>query len=178
MTSVLRLLRPVSSLAASRSGSAAVEFAIVFPLMLLIFAATVDLGFAYYQKSRIGSAISAASYYAVRNGNSLSSSNADTMRTTLESIIRSTLGSSTDFTVSILINNSTGATEASNYYCVTGYPPTYTSTGSSQTTCSGSLTSGKFVTISVSQQIRPLILSPGLITNVYGLNRSIIARVD
>jgi uncharacterized protein (UPF0333 family) len=178
MKSVLPISGHFRWLVRSRSGSAAVEFAVVFPVMLLIFAATVDMGFAYYQKSRIGSAISAAAYYAVKNGSSLSSTTADTMRTTLETIIRSTLGTSTDITVSILINNSTTASAASNYYCVTGYPPTYTSTGTSQTTCSGSLTSGKFVTITVTQQIKPLILAPGLITTLYGLNRSIIARVD
>ncbi|HWU62997.1 MAG TPA: TadE/TadG family type IV pilus assembly protein [Ensifer sp.] len=174
----MKLTGAILRLARQRAGTAAVEFAIIFPVMLLILAATVDLGFAYYQKSRVGSAISAAAYYAVRNGSSLSSANADTMRATLESIIRSTLGTSTNITVSILINNSTTASDASNYFCVTGYPPTYTSTGSSSATCSANLTSGKFVTIHVTEQLQPLILSTGFLANVYGLDRSIIARVS
>ncbi|HZG27757.1 MAG TPA: TadE/TadG family type IV pilus assembly protein [Ensifer sp.] len=165
-------------LARRRSGSAAVEFAVVFPLMLLILAATVDLGFAYYQKSRVGSAISAAAYYAVRNGNSLSSANADLMRTTLESIVRSTLGMSTNITVSILINNSTNAADASNYFCVTGYPPTYSSTGMTKTSCSGNVTSAKFVTIHVTEQLQPLILSSGFLAAIYDLDRSVVARVS
>lgn len=177
MISARRIAFAVSRLARHRAGAAAVEFAVVFPLMLLIFAATVDLGFAYYQKSRVGSAISAAAYYAVRNGSGLSSANADAMRVTLESIVRSTLGNSTDITVSVLINNSTNATAASNYYCVTGYPPTYSSTGTSPATCSANLTSGKFVTIRVTEQLQPLILSPGFLATVYGLDRSIVARV-
>lgn len=165
-------------LARHRAGSAAVEFAIVFPLMLLILAATVDLGFAYYQKSRVGSAISAAAYYAVRNGSTLSAANADLLRVTLESIVRSTLGMSTNITVSILINNSTNAIDASSYFCVAGYPPVYTSTGLTPASCSANVTSGKFVTIRVTEQLQPLILSPGLLTNVYGLDRSVVARVS
>lgn len=162
----------------SRKGSTAVEFAVIFPILLMIFAATVDLGYAFYQKSRIGSALSAAAYYAVRNGSGLSSSNADTMRSTIETIIRSTLGSSTGIVVTVLINNSTSATDAANYYCVAGYPPTYTSTGSSQTSCGGSVTSGKYVTIQVQEQIAPLILSPNFLANTYDLNRSVVARVS
>jgi Flp pilus assembly protein TadG len=168
----------VSALARHRKGAAAVEFAVVFPLMLVIFAATVDLGFAYYQKSRVSSAISAAAYYAVRNGNSLSSTNADAMRATLQGIVQSTLGLSSNITVTVLINNSTNATDASNYFCVAGYPPTYTSTGNSQTSCSGNLTSGKFVTIHVTEQLTPLILPPGFAAGVYGLDRSVTARVS
>lgn len=178
MKSDTNVMKSVLRIARRRAGSAAVEFAIVFPLVLLILAATVDLGFAYYQKSRVGSAISAAAYYAVRNGSTLSSANADLMRVTLESIVRSTLGMSTNITVSILINNSTNALDASSYYCVSGYPPTYTSTGLTPASCSSNLTSGKFVTIRVTEQLQPLILSPGLLSNVYGLDRSVVARVS
>ncbi|MCD2179868.1 TadE/TadG family type IV pilus assembly protein [Rhizobium sp. C1] len=177
MMSVSKYDSIVSRFRRQRAGAAAVEFAVVFPLMLVIFAATVDLGFAYYQKSRIGSAISAAAYYAVRNGSSLNSGTADAMRTTLQGIIRSTLGLSTDITVTVLINNSTNAADASNYFCVTGYPPAYSSTGTSQSGCSGNLTSGKFVTIRVTEQLKPLILPPGFLASVYGLDRSVIARV-
>ncbi|MCD2174557.1 TadE/TadG family type IV pilus assembly protein [Rhizobium sp. C4] len=178
MMSTTKALKFALRLARHRAGSAAVEFAIVFPLMLVILAATVDLGFAYYQKSRVGSAISAAAYYAVRNGNTLTSANADLMRVTLESIIRSTLGMSTNITVSILINNSTNALDASSYFCVTGYPPTYSSTGLTPASCSANLTSGKFVTIRVTEQLQPLILSPGFLSGVYGLNRTVVARVS
>lgn len=162
----------------SEKGSTAVEFAIIFPILLMIFAATVDLGYAFYQKSRIGSALSAAAYYAVRNGGSLSFSNADAMRSTIEAIVRSTLGSSTDIAVTVLINNSTDASQASNYYCVAGYPPAYVSTGASETSCGGNLTSGKYVTIQVQEQITPLILSPGFLASTYDLNRSIVARIS
>lgn len=178
MISVRALKRIASSVARQRAGAAAVEFAVIFPLMLVIFAATVDLGFAYYQKSRVSSAISAAAYYAVRNGNSLSSANADAMRSTLQSIVRSTLGLSTNINVTVLINNSTNATDASNYFCVTGYPPVYSSTGTSQSSCSSNLTSGKFVTIHVTEQLTPLILPPGFAAAVYGLDRSVTARVS
>jgi Flp pilus assembly protein TadG len=178
MMSTTKALKVVLRLARQRAGSAAVEFAIVFPVMLLILAGTVDLGFAYYQKSRVSSAISSAAYYAVRNGRTLSAANADLVRVTLESIVRSTLGMSTNITVSILINNSTNAVDASTYFCVAGYPPVYTSTGLTPASCSGNVTSGKFVTIRVTEQLQPLILSTGFLANVYGLDRSVTARVS
>ena len=177
MTSAARAFRIALRLTRHRAGAAAVEFAVVFPLMLMIFAATVDLGFAYYQKSRIGSAISAAAYYAVRNGNTLSAATAPVIQATLESIVRSTLGTSTSITVSVLINNSTNPLDASNYFCVAGYPPVYTSTGLTPASCSGNVTSGKFVTIHVTEQLQPLILSPGFLAGIYGLDRSVVARV-
>lgn len=177
MTSAARAFRIALRLARHRAGAAAVEFAVVFPLMLMIFAATVDFGFAYYQKSRIGSAISAAAYYAVRNGNTLSAATAPVMQATLQSIVRSTLGTSTSITVSVLINNSTNPLDASNYFCVAGYPPVYTSTGLTPASCSGNVTSGKFVTIHVTEQLQPLIVSPGFLAGIYGLDRTVVARV-
>lgn len=178
MKSTTKVMIHAFRLARQRAGSAAVEFAIVFPVMLVILAATVDLGFAYYQKSRVGSAISAAAYYAVRNGATLTSLNADLMRTTLEGIVRSTLGMSSNITVSVLINNSANAVDASYYFCVSGYPPVYTSTGLTPASCSGNVTSGKFVTIRVTEQLQPLILSTGFLSTVYGLDRSVVARVS
>lgn len=49
-------------------GSAAIEFAIVAPVLVLLGAATVELGFAVVQKMEVQDAAAAGALYATQNG--------------------------------------------------------------------------------------------------------------
>jgi Flp pilus assembly protein TadG len=50
------------------SGGAAVELAIIAPLLILMMISTVDLGMGFYRKMQVGEAAQAGAQYAMLNG--------------------------------------------------------------------------------------------------------------
>ncbi|MCD7111579.1 pilus assembly protein [Rhizobium sp. DKSPLA3] len=143
---------------------AAVEFALVAPLFLLLIVGLVDLGIAYHAKLRVNAAISAASYYAFQKGQGLTAATAPAYKTSVEGVASSLLaGVSDDLSVEVLINNDPTGAKASTTFCVSGYPPVFTAAGTTSTSCGGNLMSGKFVRIAVSGHIKPIFVSANLL---------------
>lgn len=60
---------------ADRRAIAAVEFALIVPLILILIAGGADLGFVVWARSALSSAIAQGAYYAVLTGASVSSNN-------------------------------------------------------------------------------------------------------
>lgn len=52
----------------SESGTAAIEFALFLPFLLLLLGGTVELGFSAYEAMQVSNAVDAGSLYAAKNG--------------------------------------------------------------------------------------------------------------
>ena len=52
----------------SESGTAAIEFALFLPFLLLLLTGTVELGFSAYEAMQVNNAVEAGALYAAKNG--------------------------------------------------------------------------------------------------------------
>jgi Flp pilus assembly protein TadG len=52
----------------SESGTAAIEFGLFIPFLLILFTGTVELGFAMYESMQVNNAVEAGMLYAAKNG--------------------------------------------------------------------------------------------------------------
>jgi Flp pilus assembly protein TadG len=130
-----------------RRGIAAVEFALVFPVMMLFLGGVVDFGLAYYGQSCLANAVAAGAEYAVVTGTGVSN-------TSIQSMVQAVGGLTGAGGASQVVATVTGPA----CYCVAGTtmtsassspcnaPPSTTSpvAGSS---CTGSGTYGTYVII-------------------------------
>lgn len=160
-----------------KSGVAAVEFALIIPLFLFLFGWTTDVALAFRQSLRISSAVSAASYYAFINGQSLDSSTASAFIDKTKDIVAQSIVNSDNLTISVLINNNADTSYASEYFCASSDLALMTTTGLMSTACGGGLMSGKFVTISVNGLLTPLFPSLNLFSSAFSVNQKVIVRV-
>lgn len=111
-----------------RRGTAAVEFAIIVPVLLLILGSLVDYSRMFWSKGLLASSIAQGAEYAFVVGPTVTSANVQT-------VVRRTLP-----TASVVV---TGP----SCYCVTGTPATVISQ-SCGTTCTNQIVAGTFVRIS------------------------------
>ena len=165
------LRRTLWRLLAGRDAVAVVEFAAMAPIFLLFTALIVDIGYAYNTQLRVIAATGAAAQYAFANGKSV---NASTLATFLANVRTAALaqsGLTPTPTITVKFNNAADASNLGNFYCLSGYPASWTSTGSSSAACADNTMSGKFVTIKV-EGTSPVVLSP------FGLDSSPIATAD
>jgi Flp pilus assembly protein TadG len=163
----------------SKKGAAAVEFALIVPILALILAGASDFGGALYAKFALDDAVSAAANYAVINAASVSSTSGASLATNLATIIGS--AHSTNYaTGTVVVNNGPTATitagvvtssgtaaNADLCYCPTkaGSVVTWGSSVTCSSTCSGGGIAGKFVTIVTNRTYTPMFASYGLIKN-------------
>lgn len=172
-------LRRAALLRSDRSGVAAVEFALVAPLFLLLIVGLVDLGIAYHAKLRVNAAISAASYYAFQKGQGLTAATAPAYKTSVEGVASSLLDKlSDDLSVEVRINDDPTGAKASTTFCVSGYPPVFKAAGATSSRCGGNTTSGKFVRIDVSGHITPIFLSANLFGGSLSVADSALVRIQ
>jgi Flp pilus assembly protein TadG len=169
----------VSSLfCADRSGLAGIEFALLVPILSLFLIVAVDFGLAFKVKLELLSAIAAGAQYAQTNGSSLSSSNFTAFTAALTTVVQEVAGSSTNITVTTMINNSADGSNAGSYYCVSGSPVTWTKAASSTTTCGTNLTAGRYVTITLAGSSETIFQNNPLVDATFNLSESIIVRID
>ena len=172
-------LHPAGRLLSDRSGVAAVEFALMSPIFLLLMVGLIDLGFAYHAKLRVNAAISAASYYAFQKGQALSVATAQAYTANVAGVASSLLANvSDDLSVSVVINDDPTGAKTSTTFCVSGYPAVFTAAGAASTSCGGNLTSGKFVSIRVSGHITPIFLSADLFGGSLAVADAALVRVQ
>ncbi len=182
------VLPKLTRLAAARRSIAAVEFALIAPVFVIVLAGTIDLGFAIYTWSRLQGALAAGANYALMNSGAVSHASAAALAQNLSTLVANTNtnGGDAPATVTVTVNNgpwntatpipgssgyslsySTGGTAANadNYYCLAGSPTTW-NWGSSVaygSTCSDSSLAGQFVTIVASYNFTPFFPNYGFI---------------
>jgi Flp pilus assembly protein TadG len=174
------------------AGLAAVEFALVAPLLIVLFIGAVDAAQIFQTELQLAAAVSAGSVYAVVNQSSTNSTSGATLATTIAAIVGNTNGSGWA-SGTVVVNNGPTATfsggtstssgtasNANSYYCPTGSPGSWnwgSALTSNTTACSsGSATAGKFVTITASRAFTPILVDLGFTAGT--LSQSIAVQVQ
>src|ERR1700684_1395063 len=75
-----------------REGTAAVELALISPMLMILLAGIIDFGRAYQEEIELSSAVAAASQYALLNVASINSTNAASLAVTVSGIVANTNG--------------------------------------------------------------------------------------
>jgi Flp pilus assembly protein TadG len=139
----MTLLRPVRR---SQRATAAVEFALVAPVLLLLLGGLLEFGWAVWSDSALCNAVSQASYHAFLTGSGVSPSSIATM-TEQASALRGV----------------TATASPAACYCASGTPATPTPAASCTTTCADGTTPGTYTTIVAQYTVpafMPLFASP------------------
>ncbi len=157
--------------ATADAGIAAVEFAFLVPVFLILLMGAVDLGQMLYAYYRLDQAVAAGAQYAVVNASNVNSTSGGTLASSIATVVENANGSAwaSDTVVvnngpSVTVSNGTAtsggtASNANSCYCPTGSPPNW-SWGSAMTcsaSCSGSGQSGKFVTVTAHVAYTPIL---------------------
>ncbi len=161
----------------SRDGASAVEFAFIAPVLLLIVAGVVDIGGALRIKFNLNSALSAASNFAMMNGDAVNSDDAADLAAKIAAIVGSAMARE-DGSIKIIVNEGetvsyvAGETETSKAsgkadqcYCPTrsGHDVTFGSPVTCGAVCPSGTTAGKFVVIRASLPYNPLFGGFGVV---------------
>jgi Flp pilus assembly protein TadG len=175
-----------------RQGTAAVELALIAPIMLTLFAGTIDFARVYDQEIALSSAVASAAQYALINAASINSSSAATLAATLGGIVANSNGAAwagatvtvNDGATSAVTNGSTSssgtATNANSCWCPTGVTAAAWGFGTAATcgsTCTGGTLAGKFVMITGTRAFTAIFGNYGLITNTT-LHQSVIVQTQ
>lgn len=161
-------------LGSDRSGLAALEFALMAPILSTLFIGSVDAAQLYMAQLQLASAIYAGSNYAIANAASATSSAGAAYAAAIATIVGNANGTGwasgtvvvnngPTVTFSGGTNTASGTVSNANYfYCLTGSPGAW-SWGAEQTSATVSCgtnqpTAGKFVTITANYAITPIIL--------------------
>jgi len=154
----------------SRSGVAAIEFAIIAPLYILLMAGMLNLGGAIYVKMTVDSAITSASTYALAKGDSITAAGAATLADQIAGMLATELGL-TDSTISVDVNNGavlsiSGGVKRTNgtaanadlCYCpaANGAVVVWGSAVACASQCPSGGFAGKFVTVAASRPFTPM----------------------
>jgi Flp pilus assembly protein TadG len=157
--------------------SAAVEFAILAPVLGIILAGAVDLGGVVFTKFRIENAVSAGANYALVNATKISSANGSDLATKISAVIASS-GSEASDTNTVIVNHGPSATHADgnttnggtaanadSCYCPTASAGvvTWGSAISCGTACTGGGFAGKFISITATRDYTPFFSNYGII---------------
>jgi Flp pilus assembly protein TadG len=129
-------------------GTAAIEFAVCFPLMLAFMGGIADFGIIYYRKAALSSVITAGAQYALF----VDQSGTMPTQTGIQNVLQEA--------ASQMLPNVTVTVQATNpalCYCLTAASPNSTLT---QSTCGSNCTSGgtagKYVEVSATHNYTPL----------------------
>ena len=163
-----------------RDGTAAVELALISPMLMVLLAGIIDFGRAYREEIELSSAVAAASQYALLNVASINSANAANLASTLSGIVANTNGvnwaaasvtvngGATNAVTGGVTTTSGTAANANSCWCPTGSSAAW-SWGSAITcgsACAGGTLAGKFVTIAGTRQFSAIFTAYGLIGNI------------
>lgn len=167
------------SLFRRRDGTAAVELALISPMMLILLAGIIDFGRVYREEIELSSAVAAAAQYALINASNVTSANAASLAATLSGIVANTSGAAwAGATVTVNAgptNAITGgvpaasgtAANADSCWCPTGGSANW-NWGTAVTcgsACAGGTLAGKFVTIAGTRSFTAIFSNYGLISN-------------
>ncbi len=142
-----------------RRAAAALEFALLGPILLLFLGGAADFGLAIYSRSRLAAAVSAGAEYAILNGRAIAPSDFSTFASTVKTVVSKVSG---------LSLASGQPTVAVGTYCVEGTPPALVASSS---TCTNGSSPGVYAIINVSFS-SPLFLPLGSITSALAVSQS------
>ena len=168
-----------------RRGSAVVEFAMLTPVLCMIFAGLFDLGNLVYTRERLSDAVNTAANYALVQAAAVNSTSGVQLASDLARIT-STAGGSSWADSAVSVNNGPAASgvvtsptvvpvptasgtpaNADSYYCPTASTPLTwgNAVASRGTACASGGIGGKFVTIKASRRFVPLFTGYGYVAN-------------
>jgi Flp pilus assembly protein TadG len=175
---------PLRALAgkSSRAGVAAMEFALVTPVLVWLFIGVADFSMAYHDQLEVSSALSAGAEYAFTQGQTTSQT-VQTLDTNVQNFVTNVIGlnlKGASSTVSVAYNNgltSTSSTLSSaSCYCVSGSPATYTASASCGAACGDGSTSGTWVSITGSFTYTPMFAGDSIFFPS-ALSQTIVVRL-
>jgi Flp pilus assembly protein TadG len=126
----------------SRRATAAVEFAVATPMLVVMMGGAADYGLAQCQRSALANAVAAGAGYAYLTGNSVSPGNVASTVTQahITSVIQDTFSSVPALAAAVTVSYSSisPGVPSPGWYCVTGSAPTVTSSTSGGVCTDGS----------------------------------------
>ncbi len=166
---------------AATEATAAVEFAIVAPVLVVLFAGITDLGGALLTRFRLDAAAASAASYAMVKAKNVTATDGGALAATIAALARSDAGvNATDVTVvvnngptatvtgtgSVAVTNGSGtsAQPADLCYCPGANPFAWGGAVTCGNACTGGGTAGKFVSITVRRPYAALFSSYGFIS--------------
>jgi Flp pilus assembly protein TadG len=172
-----------------RRGTAAVELALLSPLLLLLLAGIIDFARAYDQEIELSSAVAAAAQYALINATSINSGNAASLAATLGGIVANSNGAAWAGATVTVNNGATSAVSngassssgtaayANSCWCPSGGSGAWTWGVAAKcgSACAGGTLAGKFVTISGTRAFSPIFAAYDLIGSIT-LHQSMIVQ--
>ncbi|MGA3400716.1 MAG: TadE/TadG family type IV pilus assembly protein [Acetobacteraceae bacterium] len=183
--------RWLAHLLAGRNATAAVELALVAPLMLILLAGIIDFARVYDEEIELSSGVAAAAEYALINAALINSSNATSLAAALSGIVANGNGAAwanatvtvNDGATSAITNGTTSssgtAANANSCWCPTGSSAAWTwgTAATCGSACAGGTLAGKFVTITGTRSFTAVFGNYGLISNTT-LHQSTIVQVQ
>jgi Flp pilus assembly protein TadG len=149
--------RLLARAARSTSGAAAIEFAIVVPVLTLMVIAVSDIGFGVYRKMQVEGAAQAGAEYAIRNGFDINA---------ITNAVLSATNAST-------ISASPSPTQFCG--CATGSSINSVSCG---TPCPGGALAGTYVTVSAQMSYNTTLTYPPVVPSSYNFTAQSTARLQ
>ena len=189
---VRRPMRLPARLWRRRQGTAAVELALIAPMMLTLLAGIIDFARAYDQEIELSSAVAAAGQYALINVANINSSGAAALASTLSGIVANSNGANWAGATVTVNNGATNtlsngtptasgtAANANSCYCPTGTSAGTWGFGAAATcgsACAGGTLAGKFVTIAGTRSFTAIFGNYGLISNTT-FHQSIVVQAQ
>ena len=186
------LVRPLVRLLGRRDGTAALELALIAPVLMLLFAGTIDFARAYDQEIELSSAVASAAQYALLNVSSINSTSVASLATTLSGIVANSNGPAwagatvvvNDGATSTVSNGATSSSgtpaNANSCWCPSGSGSATWSWGTAAacgSSCAGGALAGKFVTIAGTRAFTAIFGAYGLISNTT-LHQSTIVQAQ
>jgi Flp pilus assembly protein TadG len=170
------------SLLRRREGTAAVELALISPLLMLLLAGIIDFGRAFREEIELASAVAAASQYALLNVATINSAGAAGLATALTGIVANTNGpgwagasvtvndGATNAIAAGVTTTSGTAANANSCWCPTGVGVAWSwgSPVGCGSTCvgGGGTLAGKYVTIAGTRSFTAIFTGYGVIGDI------------
>jgi Flp pilus assembly protein TadG len=185
------LARLLVRLLGRREGTAAVELALIAPMLLTLAAGIIDFARVYHEEIELSSAVAAAAQYSLINAANINSSNAASLAATLSGIVANSNGAAwagatvtvNDGATSAVSNGTTTSSgtpaNANSCWCPTGSSAAW-SWGAAATcgsACASGTLAGKFVTITGTRSFSAIFGNYGLISNIT-LHQSTIVQAQ
>jgi Flp pilus assembly protein TadG len=176
---------------AGESGIAAVEFAFLVPIFLVLFMGVVDVSQLICDYHKLDQAVAAGAQYAALNAANVSSINGASLGSAIATAVEGANGTAWA-NDTVVVNNGPSVTytsgrstsggtaaNADSFYCLTGSAPSWTwgSAYTSQVSCTGSGTAGKYVTITATYSYVPILKFYAFIGNMT-LTQSAAVQVE
>lgn len=157
---------------ADQDGVAAIELALVAPLIVALLAGTADLGGMVLTRFTLNNAVTAASHYALANGGKVTSADGAQLASTIAALVSDARGPAwanalvvvnngpANSTASGVATTSGAASNADQFWCPTrsGATIAWGAAMTSGAACSSGGKAGKFVQITGSRTYSTLIL--------------------